>query len=252
MRSNRLWIGVTCGVALALGGRRRGGRRHPDGGRQANFTVSRRAARRSTRPSLEAVAATVARTAWRRSDVPPSDNADDGSSAFERASIAQRMRADNRELARGQKRLWASLAPTGPSPPRADRRTLPTPSRPPHDRPASYGGQLQDHVTALLVERHPLLPGGEPDALAAVTAGVTASDRPRSGWRLHAPRASPCSPTQRRRAGALLIRSAAATAPDGARRRGPAPACSALVRSSSCSRSCAASSTSLWRHSAAR
>ena len=50
----------------------------------------------------------------------------------------------------------------------------------------------------------------------------------------------------------LLIRSAAATAPRGTRRRGPAPACSALVRSSSFSRSCAASSTSLWRHSAAR
>ena len=59
----------------------------------------------------------------------------------------------------------------------------------------------------------------------------------------------------RRRAGALLIRSAAATAPAGpvaAARSARSPRGYALVRSSSCSRSCAASSTSLWRHSAAR
>ena len=224
MRSNRLWIGVTCGVALALGvvaavgaGTQANG--EPAEGQQAtdfteqlehNQNIASEATKRSNR-SLNYLA--PIRTTQ-------SDDADDGSGGVRAGSgggwtVGQ--------LARGQKQLWASLRPDAAKVDQTIAQSGPASGTPgsitsTREGDGNYVVELQDRRLGLLVERHPLLPRRR---------------RPVSPHRRHRPRGGPAEQgqdrgvprhgrpraqarrQQRLRTGALLIRSAVATAPAG-------------------------------------
>lgn len=116
MRSDRLWIGAACGVALALAAVVAVDAGTESAGAQAGFTVS--AEQLKINQSISSAA--VKRSNRSLNYLAPirttqSDNADDGSDGVKPLSGIPGAGAGwtSAQLARGQKQLWINVGPTG-------------------------------------------------------------------------------------------------------------------------------------------
>jgi hypothetical protein len=116
MRSNRLWIGVACGVALGLGAVVAVDAGTTPAGAQSGFTVSAEQLKINQNIS----SAAVKRSNRSLNYLAPirttqTDNADDGSNGVKALSSipgsGQGWAVG--QLARGQKQYWANVSPTG-------------------------------------------------------------------------------------------------------------------------------------------
>jgi hypothetical protein len=176
MRSNRLWIGVTCGVALALGVVAAVDAGTQTAGAQANFTVS---------PEQLRINQNISSAAVKRSNrslnylapirTTQTDNADDGSDGVKPLSgipgAGQGWVVG--QLARGQKQLWANLGPTGAITAQSGPSSGTGSFTSTRTAAGDYVVDFKTNVSACSWSAAPFFPAGvAPASLAAVTAGV--------------------------------------------------------------------------------
>ena len=176
MRSNRLWVGVACGVALGLGAVVAVDAATEPAGAQANFTVS---------PEQLKINQKISSAAVKRSNrslnylapirTTQSDNADDGSNGVKPLSSIPGS-GDGwtvGQLARGQKQLWASLGPTGAITAQSGPASGTGSFTSTRTAAGNYVVDFKTNVSACSWSASPTFPAGvAPTPLAAVTAGV--------------------------------------------------------------------------------
>jgi hypothetical protein len=176
MRSNRLWIGVTCGVALALGAVAAVDAGTQTAGAQANFTVS---------PAQLKINQNISSAAVKRSNrslnylapirTTQSDNADNGSNGVKPLSgipgAGQGWAIG--QLAPGQKQLWANLGPTGAITAQSGPSSGTGSFTSTRAAAGNYTVDFKTNVSACSPSAAPFFPAGvAPAAHVAVTAGV--------------------------------------------------------------------------------
>jgi hypothetical protein len=176
MRSNRLWIGVTCGVALALGAVAAVDAGTQTAGAQAGFTVS---------PEQLRINQNISSAAVKRSNralnylapirTTQSDNADDGSNGVKPLDSVPGS-GDGwaiGQLARGQKQLWANLGPNGAITAQSGPASGTGSFTSTRGAAGNYTVDFKTNVSACSWSAAPFFPAGvAPTPLAAVTAGV--------------------------------------------------------------------------------
>jgi len=176
MRSNRLWVGVACGVAIGLGAVVAVDAATEPAGAQANFTVS---------PEQLKINQNISSAAVKRSNrslnylapirTTQSDNADDGSDGVKALSSIPGS-GDGwavGQLARGQKQLWANLGPTGAITAQSGPSSGTGSFTSTRTAAGDYVVDFKTNVSACSWGADPFFAAGvAPTPLAAVTAGV--------------------------------------------------------------------------------
>ena len=177
MRSNRLWIGATCGVALALGAVAAVDVGTQTAGAQANFTVS---------PAQLKINQNISSAAVKRSNrslnylapirTTQTDAADDGSNGVKPLSGIPGSGAGWTigQLAPGQKQLWAVLGgPTGAITAQSGPASGTGSFTSTRAGVGNYTVNFNTNVSACAASASPFFAAGvAPAAHVAVTAGV--------------------------------------------------------------------------------
>src|SRR5262245_29019026 len=176
MRSNRLWIGVACGVALGLGVVAAVDAGTQPASAQANFTVT---------PAQLKINQNISSAAVKRSNrslnylapirTTQTDNADNGSNGVKPLSAIPGSGAGWTigQLAPGQKQLWANLGPTGAITASSGPTTGTGVFTSTRASAGNYTVNFQTNVSACSASATPYFPAGTaPATHAAVTAGV--------------------------------------------------------------------------------
>ncbi len=176
MRSNRLWVGVACGVALGLGAVVAVNAATEPAGAQAGFTVS---------PEQLKINQNISSAAVKRSNrslnylapirTSQSDSADDGSNGV-KALTSIPGSGDGwaiGQLARGQKQLWANLGSTGAITAQSGPSSGTGSFTSTRTAAGDYVVNFKTNVSACSWGADPFFAAGvAPTPLVAVTAGV--------------------------------------------------------------------------------